>query len=236
MAGLAMTNRAFGPSAMFNVAGIGKRSEDTHSRIPMATEPAGANSPRHLTLTPCKDDILEMPVLKNARHELFAQRVAKGETLDAAYVAAGYRAHKQNPARLRGKDVVSGRIAEILQKIEERTIVSVERLRQEYARVGMADITDVLSFKGKTVRIKDSSTLSPDITAAIAEVQQTKDGIRIKMHPKQPALDALGRHIGMFKENINLNVTVSLVDLVMASYPQPEAPKQIEGTVVKVPE
>lgn len=169
-----------------------------------------------------------MPVLKNAKHELFAQRVAKGETLDAAYVAVGYRQHKQNPARLRGKETVSARINEILQKIEERTLVSVERVRQEFARIGTANITDIMSFNGKTVKIKDSSTLSPDVTAAIAEVHKTKNGIRIKMHPKLPALEALGRHIGMFKENINLNVTVSLVDLVLASYPEPVAPKIIE--------
>jgi phage terminase small subunit len=32
-----------------------------------------------------------MPRLQNAKHELFAQELAKGETADKAYQLAGYR-------------------------------------------------------------------------------------------------------------------------------------------------
>lgn len=35
-----------------------------------------------------------MPVLKNARHERFAQGRAKGKTIDEAYVDAGFKANR----------------------------------------------------------------------------------------------------------------------------------------------
>lgn len=38
-----------------------------------------------------------MPVLKNARHEKFAQALAKGKTADEAYQLAGNRAGSQSP-------------------------------------------------------------------------------------------------------------------------------------------
>lgn len=175
-----------------------------------------------------------MPVLKNARHELFAQEVAKGTKIDDAYAKAGYRPHKTNPHRLRNTEQIAARIAEIQDRGAERAAVSVERIVQELARIGFSNITDAIQIKRGKVKVSDTSKLSPEATAAIAGIKQTKDGVEVRFHDKQAALVTLGRHVGMFKENINLNVTVSLVDLVMASYPQAEAPKQIEGTATDV--
>ncbi|WP_455872862.1 hypothetical protein [Rhizobium yanglingense] len=45
-----------------------------------------------------------MPVLKNARHEKFAQALAKGKTATEAYAEAGFKPHDGNAARLRGYD------------------------------------------------------------------------------------------------------------------------------------
>jgi phage terminase small subunit len=174
-----------------------------------------------------------MPVLKNAKHERFAAAIVKGKSIAEAYEIAGFAPHKTNPHRLRNNETVSARISELLERIEERTIVSVERIVKENARIAFADITDVMSFSGKTVLLKSSADLPPDVTAAISEVRKTKDGIMVKFHDKGRALDALARHKGMFRENINLNVTVSLADLVNMSYRDdlPAPMKQIEGKV-----
>lgn len=177
-----------------------------------------------------------MPALKKASHEKFAQAVVKGKSIDAAYVEAGFAPHRTNPHRLRNSEPVARRIDELFERIAERTVVSVDRIVKENARIAYANITDVLSFTGKTVTLKSSKDLPEDVTSAISEVQKTKDGIKIKFHNKTAALDALARHVGMFKENINLNVTVSLADLVLASYQPPELPapemKTVEGKEV----
>lgn len=164
-----------------------------------------------------------MPVLKNQRHERFAQAVLKGKTLDEAYALAGYKAHPANPQRLRGNDRVSARIEELAERIETFNVVSVERIARELARIGFSKVTDALSFTNRTVRLKNSADLDDDVTAAIAEVQQTKDGVKLKFHDKRGALTELAKYKGMFKENINLNVTLSLADLVNQSY-QPDLP------------
>ena len=41
-----------------------------------------------------------MPVLKNPKHELYAQRLAKGETEASAYVAVGYKPDDGNASKL----------------------------------------------------------------------------------------------------------------------------------------
>ena len=54
-----------------------------------------------------------MPELKNARHEVFAEQLAKGKSANAAYVTAGYRANDGNCIRLKGDERVKERVAEL---------------------------------------------------------------------------------------------------------------------------
>lgn len=57
-----------------------------------------------------------MSVLSNARQEKFAQAIANGKTLDAAYVEAGYKQNRGNASELKSKQNVSNRIAELLEQ------------------------------------------------------------------------------------------------------------------------
>jgi phage terminase small subunit len=102
------------------------------------------------------------------------------------------------------------------------------------ARIGFADITQAVKVKSGKVTIADTAELGPDVTAAIAEIRQGRDGVTVKFHDKRAALENLGKHLGLFKENIDLNVNVSLADLVNGSYKldggelKPTAPAAIE--------
>jgi phage terminase small subunit len=171
-----------------------------------------------------------MAPLKNIRHERFCLFIIKGMSTNEAYAKAGYKEHTGNAVTLRAKQSISARLAELAEKLQERALVSVERLTQEYARLAYSDITDVVEFDGRKMTLKASASLSPDVTAAISEVRHTKEGIVVKFHNKVAALDALARHKGMFKENIDLKITLSLADLVNQSY---EEPKLVEGKVVE---
>jgi phage terminase small subunit len=66
-----------------------------------------------------------MPVLENARHERFAQALAKGETADAAYVIAGYEENRGNATRLKANESVEARVAEILERAAMRAEITV---------------------------------------------------------------------------------------------------------------
>jgi hypothetical protein len=58
--------------------------------------------------------------LKNARHERFAQELAKSSTLGVAYVAAGYARNDKNAARLRKNEGVAARVAELMAGAAEK--------------------------------------------------------------------------------------------------------------------
>lgn len=66
-----------------------------------------------------------MPVLTNAKHERFAQELAKGASASEAYVLAGYKANDGNASTLKGNQNVSARVAEILAKAAVRSEITV---------------------------------------------------------------------------------------------------------------
>ena len=76
-----------------------------------------------------------MSVLKNARHELFAQCVTNGMLLDDAYEKAGFKPNQRNSSRLRKLTSVDERIAELLNerasKIVEKVAIEVEYTREK---------------------------------------------------------------------------------------------------------
>lgn len=90
-----------------------------------------------------------MAALKNTRHERFAQELAKGETADAAYEAAGYKANRGNATRLKANESVARRVSELQGKAAERTEITV------------ASITDrLLAIAAKGEKAKEAPLLS----------------------------------------------------------------------------
>jgi phage terminase small subunit len=98
------------------------------------------------------------------------------------------------------------RVEELLGEAAERCGVTVDRIVQELAKIGFANSRDFFEWDQDGVRIKASAELTPDQTAVVVEVQETrskgtgKNTIKIKLSDKQAALEKLGRHLGMFKE------------------------------------
>jgi phage terminase small subunit len=54
-----------------------------------------------------------MATLNNARHEKFAQELAKGKAAAEAYTAAGYKYDRGNASRLTANDNISRRVEEL---------------------------------------------------------------------------------------------------------------------------
>lgn len=69
-----------------------------------------------------------MAMLANVRHEAFAHAIARGATVDAAYVEAGYAANRGNASRLNANEGVRARVGElkeVVAKIQKRSFQSV---------------------------------------------------------------------------------------------------------------
>lgn len=61
-----------------------------------------------------------MPVLRNAKHEKFAQAIAKGSSADEAYALAGYEPNRGNATRLKLNDSIRARASEIKDRVAEK--------------------------------------------------------------------------------------------------------------------
>ncbi len=72
-----------------------------------------------------------MPVLKNARHEKFAQALAKGKTAIDAYGEAGYKPDRGAATRLSANVSIRDRIAELQAKTVKKVEITVDSLAAE---------------------------------------------------------------------------------------------------------
>lgn len=88
----------------------------------------------------------------------------------------------------------------------KRTGINADRVVQELAKIALVNAIDVID--PKTATIKDGAL--PEDTAAIQSVKVKtfgEDGLEreIKMADKIKALELLGKHLGMFKDKIEVS-------------------------------
>lgn len=137
-----------------------------------------------------------------------------------AAIRAGYSAKtagKIGPELL-GKTSISEAISKAQKAREARTGITADRVIAELAKIGFADIRKAVRWgDGIVVRnefgtpevVNDvaligSEQIDDDTAAAIAEICQTAQGVKIKLHDKRAALIDIGRHIGMFRDKLEL--------------------------------
>ena len=167
--------------------------------------------------------------LKNPKHEKFALAIADGKNQLQAYIAAGYRGSDGNAATLAKRPEIRRRVEEIKGEAAAAAQVSVRRVVTELARIAFADVSEAVEIVEGKVRVKDTVQWSANLKAAVAEISDGREGLRIKFHSKPLAIETLARHLSMYRDNVDINVNVSLADLVNGSYKlEPPTPKVIE--------
>ena len=133
--------------------------------------------------------------------------------LDMSAAAAARRAgYSERTARAVGhnllvKPKIQAAIEQARAMVAKRNDLTVDRVVEEYKKLAFANVPDGVKVVNGWVYLTDTDQLTPDLQAAISEIQQTKDGVRIKFYSKQAALDSLAKYMGMFTENLNLKVT-----------------------------
>ena len=153
-----------------------------------------------------------MGTLSNSKHERFAVALAQGQSASAAYVAAGFKAHGSNAARLSQNEQVRARIDELLSAAAEKAGVTIQRVVEEFAKAGFANMADYMKVGTEGDPYLDFSAITRDQAAALVEVtvEDFKEGrgkdardvrrVKFKLADKLSALEKLGRHLGMFKD------------------------------------
>ena len=120
------------------------------------------------------------------------------------------------------KPQIRARIDQAMAELSKRTGVNQERVIRELAKVAFVNATDIVDFESA----KLLPTAAPEDTAAIASVKvktiPTADGLgverEIRMADKLKALELLGKHFGMFTDNVRFSgdVGVQIIDDIPA--------------------
>ncbi|MFN3858128.1 MAG: terminase small subunit [Caulobacter sp.] len=99
-----------------------------------------------------------MPALKNGKHELFAQALAKGKSQTEAYSDAGYNPSRSAAARLAADVNICARVAELQNRIAARTEVTVANITERLLKI--ADVAEKtgITVDGETGEAKVSSS------------------------------------------------------------------------------
>lgn len=143
-----------------------------------------------------------MGALSNARHERFAQELAKGKSALEAYEVAGYRPNSGNAATLKADQSISTRVAELIEEQSEiaraATEMAAERLSIDREWV-LGQLVENANRAMQAVAVKGNDG------AATGE-------FRYEGSVANRALELIGKELGMFidrSENVNINHDVS---------------------------
>ena len=150
-----------------------------------------------------------------------------------AAIRAGYseRTADVQGVRLLGNVKVQEALNKAIKNREQRTNITQDQVLQELAKIAFsngADFAKVVTEKRmhcfsneetgeiesrevdvQMVVLENTDSLPADKKAAIAGIKETKNGIVIESCDKIKALELLGRHLGMFKDKVELSGQIS---------------------------
>lgn len=142
------------------------------------------------------------------KQKRFAEEYLIDLNATQAAIRAGYSPDTANEqgSRLLANVSVSNEINRAVAERSKRTGVNADRVVRELAKIAFVNAADVINAKDATLR----NDATEDDTAAIQSVKVKTfgdDGLEreIKMADKLKALELLGKHLGMFKDKLELS-------------------------------
>jgi phage terminase small subunit len=171
-----------------------------------------------------------MPVLKNAKYELFAQNLAQGMKQADAHEKAGFKRNDGNASKLAAKPEIDARIKELKEIGAEKAAVAIgvtkEKITAELAKLGFSNMLDYMTVGADGLPFIDMSMIATDRDkgAAIQEVivetttrmeinaAGEKEAVpvrkvRFKLADKRAALVDMARHLGMNTDVVQVKNT-----------------------------
>lgn len=158
-----------------------------------------------------------MPVLKDTRHERFAQALAKGMTADEAYVSAGYKRNRGNAARLKASESIRARVAELTNKASEKASLSkawiIERLMQNVDQALGRIPTKIKKIDKETGAAVEFEIIDIDRTAANKALELLGKTIEIGMFVERKEIGGPGDFAAMTADELRTIVARDMAAL-----------------------
>lgn len=129
-----------------------------------------------------------------------------------AAIRAGYSPHtaKDIGCENLAKPNIAAAISQAMAERSRRTGINQDRVLQELARIGFAKITDVVDPETAKIR----ADASDDDLACIQSIKIKPNEFgterEVKLYDKKSALVDLGKHLGLFKDKLELNGDMDL--------------------------
>ena len=108
-------------------------------------------------------------------------------------------------ARLLRNVKVAGYIKKRMQDRQKRTEITQDMVIQELAAIAFTRVTDFARIVNNRVILTNTKDLSENQVKAIAGIKEGKFGAEVKFNDKEKALELLGRHLGMFKDKVEVS-------------------------------
>lgn len=107
-------------------------------------------------------------------------------------------------ARMLRNVKVAAYIQERMQERQKRTEITQDRVLEELAAIALGKATDYAEVKDGQVIVKNTEELDEQQIRAIAGIKEGKFGIEVKLNDKLKAIELIGRHLGMFKDKLEV--------------------------------
>lgn len=150
------------------------------------------------------------------KQEAFCQEYLIDLNATQAAIRAGYSevSAKEIACGLLTKHNIQTRVSDLKAVRSEKTNITAERILNEYAKIAFSDIRNFYNADGslklpKDIEDKDAACLAGIEADELFGVIPGSDGERgrigetkkIKLYDKVRALDALGKHVGLFEKD-----------------------------------
>ena len=152
-----------------------------------------------------------------AKQKIFADEYLIDLNATRAYKVAYPKVKNDETASAAGARLLRNvKVEDYIQKRmkdrEKRTEITQDMVLKELAKIGFADVTDFVTIEDKgtykAVQVKTTDEMPGDKLGAIAGIKEGANGIEIKLNDKGKALELIGRHLGMFKDKLEVSGTL----------------------------
>lgn len=125
----------------------------------------------------------------------------------AGYVGANVRC---TASELLAKPNISDEIARRMQDRQRRTEITQDKVLSELAKIAFFDVRKIVNESGRLLQIKD---IDDQTAGAIVSIDISKNGneefggneiLKLRFADKRAALVDIGKHLGMFKEKMEI--------------------------------
>lgn len=148
-----------------------------------------------------------------AKQKRFVEEYLIDLNATQAYIRAGYKNYDSagvEANKTLNNPKIRQAVDEAMAERSRRTGINQDRILQEIAKLALVNMNDVVDLQ--TARIKPEATKEDLACIQSIKIKPTEFGEEreIKFYDKKGSLELAGRHLGMFKDKVDLDVDMEL--------------------------